>query len=132
VFRILVANRTFSTGVRAALIVVSLGTNDAAVSRSKQTFRTNYNTLLKQISTLAPRSVVMAIPPVEDHAAIGDTINDLNSILPDIAKEAGATFAALPAMPGPHTFDGVHLNAAGYETWDKAILQQAATICGSK
>jgi lysophospholipase L1-like esterase len=119
-------------GKRAAMIVVSLGTNDAALSRSKQTFRTNYTALLKQISTLAPRSVVMAIPPVEDQAAISTTINDFNSILPDIAKEAGATFAALPPMPGRHTFDGVHLNAAGYETWDKAILQEAATICDSK
>src|SRR5260221_7678444 len=103
-------------GKRAALIVVSLGTNDAALSRSKQTFRTNYTSLLKQISTLAPRRVVMAIPPVDDQAAVSATINDFNSILPDIAKEAGATFAALPAMPGPHTFDGLHLNAAGYET----------------
>jgi hypothetical protein len=118
-------------GKRVALIVVSLGTNDAALSRSKQMFRTNYTTLLKQISTLAPRRVVMAIPPVEGHAAISATITDFNSILTDIAKEAGATFAALPTMPGPHTFDGVHLNAAGYETWDTAILQEAATICGS-
>src|SRR5258708_2217624 len=117
---------------RAALIIVSLGTNDAGVSRSKQTFRTNYNTLLHQISSLAPRRAVMAIPMVEGDAATNATINDYNAILPDIAKEAGASFAALPTMPVPHTFDGVHLNAAGYETWDKAILQQAATICGSK
>jgi lysophospholipase L1-like esterase len=119
-------------GKRAALIIVSLGTNDAVASRNKQTFRANYSTLLKQIATLAPRSVVMAIPPVEDQGAMSATINDYNSILPDIAKEAGATFAALPAMPGQHTFDGVHLNAAGYETWDKAILQEAATMCASK
>jgi GDSL-like Lipase/Acylhydrolase family len=119
-------------GKRAALIIVSLGTNDAAVSRNKQTFRANYSTLLKQIATLAPRSVVMAIPPAEDQGAMSATINDYNSILPDIAKEAGTTFAALPAMPGPHTIDGVHLNTAGYETWDKAILQEAATMCASK
>jgi lysophospholipase L1-like esterase len=119
-------------GKRTALIVVSLGTNDAGLSRSKQTFRTNYITLLEQISTLAPRRVVMAIPPVEGHAAMSATINDFNSILPDIAKEAGATFAPLPSMPGQHTFDGVHLNAAGYEVWDSAILQEATTMCVSK
>ncbi len=117
---------------RVSLIIVALGTNDAAMSRSLHTFRTNYIALLKQISTLAPRVVVMGIPPIEGHATIDARINDYNSILPDIAKEAGATFAALPTMPGPHTFDGVHLNAAGYETWDKAILQEAATICASK
>jgi len=26
-------------------------------------------------------------------------------------------------MPERHTLDGIHLNAAGYEVWDKAILQ---------
>jgi lysophospholipase L1-like esterase len=25
-------------------------------------------------------------------------------------------------MPEHHTLDGIHLNAAGYEIWDKAIL----------
>ena len=59
-------------------------------------------------------------------------INDYNSILPDIAKDAGATFAALPVMPEPHTIDGVHLNAAGYEIWDEAVLHGAATICSSR
>jgi lysophospholipase L1-like esterase len=117
---------------RAALVVVSLGTNDAVVSRSNQSFRTNYIALLKQLSALAPQRVVMAIPSAEFGAELNTTINDYNSILPDIANEAEATFAALPPMPQPHTFDGVHLNAAGYESWDQAILQEAATICGSK
>jgi hypothetical protein len=117
---------------RVALIVISLGTNDAAVPRSKQAFRANYNALLKQISTLAPRRIVMAIPSVEGNDAISATINDYNSILPDIAKEGDATFAALPVMPEPHTIDGVHLNAAGYEVWDEAVLHGAATICSSR
>jgi GDSL-like Lipase/Acylhydrolase family len=119
-------------GKPAELVVVSLGTNDAAVSRTKQAFGTDYSSLLKQISTLAPRVVVIQIPPVEDRAAMDATINDYNSILPDIAKEAGATFAALPAMPVSHTIDGLHLNAAGYQIWDKVVLQEAATICGAK
>jgi lysophospholipase L1-like esterase len=58
------------------------------------------------------------------------TINGYNSILPDLAREVGATFAALPNMQEPHTFDGVHLNAAGYEIWGEAVLHGAATICG--
>jgi hypothetical protein len=119
-------------GRSAALIVLSLGTNDAALSQSKWTFRTNYAALLEQISTLAPRRVVMAIPSVEGRAATNNAINDFNLILPDIAEEAGATFAALPAMPAPHTIDGVHLNAAGYEVWDIAFLKEATKICDSR
>jgi lysophospholipase L1-like esterase len=30
---------------------------------------------------------------------------------------------ALPAMPEQHTMDGIHLNAAGHEVWDKAIVR---------
>jgi lysophospholipase L1-like esterase len=32
-------------------------------------------------------------------------------------------FIPLPAMPERRTLEGIHLNAAGYEVWDKAILQ---------
>jgi lysophospholipase L1-like esterase len=80
---------------------------------------------LGQISPLAPRRIVMAVPPVEHGAALEAPINEYNSILPDIAKEAGATFGALAPMAQPHTSDGVHLNAAGYESWDKDILRES-------
>jgi hypothetical protein len=42
---------------------------------------------------------------------------------PELAKEARAIFIPLPAMPERHILDGIHLNAAGYEVWDRAILQ---------
>jgi lysophospholipase L1-like esterase len=118
-------------GKHAALIVVSLGTNDAAVSRSQETFRSSYGTLLKQLSRLGRRTAVMEIPPVE-HPAINETINGYNSILPEIAEKAAAIFVPLLPMRRPHTFDGVHLNAAGYERWETTILQAAASICDSK
>jgi lysophospholipase L1-like esterase len=120
-------------GKLTKLILISLGTNDAAMSRSTQSFTTNYSKLLTQISTLTPRIVVMAIPLVEHGAAAMEaTIDNYNSILPEIAKAAGAAFADLPKMPEPHTFDGVHLNAAGYEAWNDAILREAGTICPLK
>ena len=52
-------------GKRAAMIVVSLGTNDAVVSRSRQTYEANYGKLLAQLATMASRVVVLAVPPVE-------------------------------------------------------------------
>jgi lysophospholipase L1-like esterase len=116
-------------GKRAALIIVSLGTNDAGLSRTSTAFRDNYKALLEQMSLLTSRRSVVAIPPVEGNAAMSATIDDFNLILPEIAKETGASFAALPAMPEPHTSDGVHLNAAGYQAWDRTVLQEAAAVC---
>jgi hypothetical protein len=125
---------------RAAMIVVSLGTNDALVSMatSGQRFGERYGALLAELSKLTPHLAVLEIPPVEargrmtaemrDEAMM--TIGGYNAILPDIAKRAGATFMALPEMQGPPTIDGVHLGSDGYQAWDRSVMQAAAGICG--
>jgi hypothetical protein len=112
---------------RAALVVVSLGTNDAAIPDSVEQYKSNYRTLLAELSALTRRSAIAAIPPpeagLEEAKKVGIAlINSYNAVLPDIAKEARASFIPLPTMPERHTIDGLHLNAAGYEVWDKAIL----------
>lgn len=125
-------------GKPPALIVVSLGTNDALASRSPPEFTDRYGMLLKQLSKSAPHLAVLQIPAVEAQGRMtiamrneaSATIERYNGILPDLARQSGATFVALPAMPSPHTIDGVHLNAAGYQAWDKAVMQAAAMICG--
>jgi lysophospholipase L1-like esterase len=127
-------------GRRAAMIVVALGTNDAFIPTplSKERFAESYGALLARLSTLTPQLVVLAIPQIEARSRLtalqpeaARIIDAYNSILPEIAGKNGATFAALPAMPEPHTIDGVHLNAAGYLVWDKAVLQGAAAVCKS-
>ncbi len=113
---------------RAALVVVSLGTNDAAIPNSVEQYRSNYRALLTELAALTPRSAIAAIPPpevgLEEAKKVSVAVIDsYNAILPELAKEARAIFIPLPAMPERHTLDGIHLNAAGYEVWDKAILQ---------
>jgi GDSL-like Lipase/Acylhydrolase family len=112
---------------RAAAIVVSLGTNDAAIPNSVERYRSNYRALLTELATLSPRITVMAIPSPE--AGLEEakkvslaTIDSYNATLPELAEEARVLFIPLPAMPERHTLDGIHLNAAGYEIWDRAIL----------
>jgi lysophospholipase L1-like esterase len=113
---------------RAALVVVSLGTNDAAIPNSVEQYSSNYRALLTELAALTPRSAVAAIPPpevrLEEAKKVSVAVIDsYNAILPELAKEARAIFIPLPAMPERHTLDGIHLNAAGYEVWDRAILQ---------
>jgi lysophospholipase L1-like esterase len=114
-------------GKPAAMVVVSLGTNDAAIPRSVEQYRSNYRALLTELASLTPQTAIAAIPPPEAgleeaKKVSGAVIDSYNAALPALAKEAGAAFIALPAMPERHTIDGIHLNAAGYEIWDKAIL----------
>jgi hypothetical protein len=114
-------------GKRAALVVVSLGTNDAAMAHSVEQFRSNYQALLTELAALTPRRAIVAIPSpeagLEAAKNVGIAVIDsYNAILRQLAEEARVTFISLPAMPDHHTFDGIHLNAAGYEVWDRAIL----------
>jgi lysophospholipase L1-like esterase len=128
-------------GKPVAAIVVSLGTNDAlGAARSRPQFEANYSALLAQLSKATARVIVLAIPSIDvlrrvtsqmQTEAMG-RINDYNSALPELSAESGATFAALPQMPTPHTIDGVHLSAAGYQLWNQAVLQGASALCGSK
>jgi hypothetical protein len=124
-------------GKRAVMIVVALGTNDAAIPNSVERFGANYRALIAEVAALTPRAAILAIPPPEADLAeagklSGATIDSYNAILPGLAKEAGAGFIALPAMPEHHTIDGIHLNAAGYAVWDGAILRGIdAAVCKS-
>ncbi|SDS04308.1 SGNH/GDSL hydrolase family protein [Bradyrhizobium canariense] len=124
---------------RAALIIVSLGTNDALVSAtsSKQGFGDRYRALLAQLSKLTPQLAVLEIPPVEAKGRMtvamqneaSATITEYNSVLPDVTSQSGAAFVALPAMQKPSTIDGVHLSSGGYQAWDRAVTETAARIC---
>jgi GDSL-like Lipase/Acylhydrolase family len=113
---------------RAALVVVSLGTNDAAVPDSVEQYRSNYRTLLTELAAVTPLTAIAAIPlpeaGLEEAGKVStELIESYNASLPEFAKGARSAFIPLPAMPEHHTIDGIHLNAAGYEIWDKAILQ---------
>jgi lysophospholipase L1-like esterase len=115
-------------GKRAALVVVSLGTNDAAIPHSVERYRSNYRALLTEAARLTPRIAIAAIPPpeagLEEAKKVSAALIDsYNAILPELAKEVRAAFIPLPAMSEQHTIDGIHLNAAGYEVWDKAIVR---------
>ena len=120
---------------RAALVVVSLGTNDAAIPNSVEQYRSNYRALLADLAGLTPRRAIAAIPLPEAGLEEANkvsvaAIDSYNAILPGLAEEARISFIPLPTMPERHTLDGIHLNAAGYEAWDRAIIQGIeSTLC---
>ena len=93
---------------QAALVVVSLGTNDAATPNSVEQYRANYRALLSDLAGLTPRRAIAAIPPPE--AGLEEAkkvsvaaIDSYNTILPGLAEEARVMFIPLPTMPERHT-----------------------------
>ena len=120
-------------GKTPALIAVSLGSNDAAKPSSVAEFRSNYRTLLIELALLGSRVALVATPAPElglDQSGKieASLIEAYNQILPDLAKEVGATFIPLPPFPTRPTSDGIHLNANGYAVWDEAINSSVANI----
>jgi lysophospholipase L1-like esterase len=114
-------------GKQAVLIVVALGTNDAANPDSVAQYSSNYRALLSNLAGLTPRIAIAAIPPPEAgleeaKKVSGAVIDSYNAVLPGLAEQTRASFIPLPPMPERHTIDGIHLNAAGYQVWDKAVL----------
>jgi hypothetical protein len=124
-------------GRRATAVLVSLGTNDALQGRKQEEFEANYGSLLSQLRGATDHLAVLGIPAIEvrgrmppDYQAeTMKRIDAFNAALPALAEKGGATFAALPPMPAPHTIDGVHLDAAGYALWDDAVLKGVSTAC---
>jgi hypothetical protein len=127
------------SGRRAAAIVVALGTNDALQGRSREEFEANYGSLLAQLRGATDHLSVLGIPSIEVRgrmpaayqAETMKRIDAFNAALPALAEKGGATFAALPPMPAPHTIDGVHLDAAGYAVWEDAVLKGVRGTCSS-
>jgi lysophospholipase L1-like esterase len=124
-------------GRRATMVVVALGTNDAAIPNSLQRYRSNYRALLAAIAPRTQHIAILAIPSaeegLEEAKKVGrSAIDGYNAALPALAKDARASFIPLSDMPAQHTLDGLHLNAVGYAVWDKAVLQGVeATLCKS-
>ncbi|MGH6755288.1 MAG: SGNH/GDSL hydrolase family protein, partial [Bradyrhizobium sp.] len=114
---------------RASLVIFSLGTNDALMSRRTEHFASAYKALLREAMPLAEHVAVMAIPALDSQVEASERINEYNTALSTVAKELGIAFVPLPPMAKPHTTDGVHLDVGGYSIWDAAVLGQARTIC---
>ena len=127
------------SGRHAAAIVIALGTNDALQGRSQEEFEANFGSLLVQLKGSTDHLAVLGIPSIEVRgpmkaeyqAETMKRIDAFNAALPAVAAEGSATFAALPPMPTPHTIDGVHLDGAGYEVWEAAVLKGASIACKS-
>jgi lysophospholipase L1-like esterase len=123
---------------QAAMIVVSIGVDDAAIPLSAESYKANYLTLLKALKTTTSRLAVASVTSIETAPSQSDqtksvAIDSYNAVLPVIAQDANATLLVIPPMPAKHTVDGLHLNADGYAIWNKALLGGVeSALCQAK
>lgn len=120
---------------KAALIVVSLGMNDAEAQDGAEAYRKSYAALLAALKPMTARLAVVAVTPLEaGRPEVGNrkqpSIDAYNAALPEITRDVGASVIAMPAMPAGFTRDGVHLSASGNDIWTKAVSDGvSAMLC---
>lgn len=115
-----------------ALAILAVGINDALAAginnagKDETSFRTAYAATLQSIdSPVAVATIVGANTPRIAPAEI----ERLNKVIGQLA-EGRPVIDLHEAVAGPHTIDGIHLNADDYKLWTAAILSGARRAVG--
>lgn len=116
---------------KAAMIVVSLGLNDAA-DLGTETFRSNYAALLAAVKPMTGQLAVTTITTIaSDKPQAGRrrqaTIDGYNTALPELAHAADARVISIPQATAGSTTDGLHLSPGTAAEWDKALRDGVET-----
>lgn len=112
----------------AATIVVLIGTNDLSMGRSVHAVADGIALVVDRVVAIAPRAHVILHPIFPRQARFAAEIRWVNAKLPRLTRGSAnvvdfwAVFAdARGALREDLTFDGLHLNGKGYETWASAL-----------
>jgi lysophospholipase L1-like esterase len=116
--------------LKAAMIVVAIGANDAQIAaRKARPFTESYNMLIDFLKPRAAALVLVGIPPLEMTGALAIRYFDKaaseenNRTIRAIAARNSIPFADVRSMMIAEklTVDGVHLNPDGYRGWMTAV-----------
>lgn len=98
-------------GTNPWLVAVALGANNAKTAGA----RLNYAPLLSKLKKLTPRVLAIAVTPL-------DGSDQLNAEIKAAAAGEGVPFVEMPIPEEGRKPDGIHLSAAGYQTWTPAVV----------
>lgn len=119
-------------------IFLMIGVNDLSKDISVDSIIINYKSILKIITSTTPETKIylQSVLPVnnefqyfKNHTNKGNEILELNKKIKDLASEFNQTYIDLYSnfinekgkLIKDYTFDGLHLNGAGYKIWKTSI-----------
>lgn len=113
-------------------IFLMIGINDLARGRDITQFEDDYDTLVTRLRRELPvsRLVLQSLLPVREPVLVDNTlIRAANGHIEQLALRHGCTYVDIythqvtseGSLGEEYTHDGLHLNAAGYQIWKKAI-----------
>jgi lysophospholipase L1-like esterase len=123
---------------RPAKIFLMIGINDLAFGRNEEEILANIKRIIREIRQGSPETILYLqsllpvnpdYPVFSNHTDKGLQIKNINRVLRRMAGDYGAVFVDLyPLFVGQddkldprYTKDGLHLTAAGYSVWEKAV-----------
>lgn len=117
---------------KPAAIFLLIGTNDLPwyIFRSNEMILQTYREIIARIQTESPNTHIHVQSLLPRGRRYAVRIQALNRELESLAAQTGCLFIDIhPALAGPHgelrpefTNDNLHLMAAGYTVWKKALL----------
>lgn len=118
--------------LKASLIIVALGTNNAQKIAPLSEFDLNYRSLLSALSHHSAKIILAGIPPIEAKALSAyfdlSRVGKITQMIEAAAVEKNYPLISMPElMP---TTDGVHLTATAYEQWNNRIIPAAKRELG--
>jgi lysophospholipase L1-like esterase len=117
-------------GRQSRLVLIMVGLNDLQEQVSPEEIEGNVKQIIERLSHHGVDVAVQSVLHVRDGLGTGlnEKIESLNNRLRSLSATTGTQFIDLNAvldnqhsLSSRYSFDGVHLNGAGYQLWHKAI-----------
>lgn len=112
-------------------IFIEMGVNDLQAGRSVDSMLLNYSKVIQAIKHLSPTTeiIIQSLTPTsQEYALLNDQIVLSNERLKEICSKVDIIYIDLykpmeanGQLDNTLTSDGLHLNAKGYEIWEKKI-----------
>lgn len=117
----------YSTGAKIAFLLI--GINDISRGDSADTVYSNYEKIIEDLLSHGVQPFIQStILAGEVEKAFNPRVNELNNRLEKLAESKNVLFIDLNMhlekdgiLNAEFTTDGIHLNAAGYRIWKRAI-----------
>lgn len=111
-------------------IFIKIGTNDISLGVSLEEMERHFDALLSILRAQEPQAEIFVQSVLPREAEKNETVEAVNSIQLKLSRKYGATYIDLTStfaaedgtLRSDLTYDGLHLNDAGYAKWGKALL----------
>jgi lysophospholipase L1-like esterase len=127
------ARSSILNGLQASLIVIALGTNDAATTSSGD-FSASYRSLVDIVQPHTSKLVLVGVPPLGAGGLRnyfdGSKVEANSKAIRAIAEQSEIPFVDLASVfsGAIDTVDGVHLSATSYRIWMQAIASSVKAV----